>query len=515
MPGVGGGCGGVHDLTDGDTLYLGRGSNVLELGSSHDHTITEPADFDSNRPESGGDGGERPIEHASVPIAVADTEAAGQAHDPFGKAVAIFDVYQEAEHDTGALLFHADGHGPDIERSLGEQALLRVAEHLGGDIVEVGRQFNDLRCRCVRMGQCRSPFGGVTLMGMNPSIMIPAGRRFVKTVGQALTRHCGVKPGDRLMLAVSGGADSVALLRAMAFLATRANRRLTLVVGHVHHHMRPDVEADRDAAFVEALAHALGLPCCRADIEPAALAGNLEANARRLRYEALGRLASGADCSLVVTAHHADDQLETLLMRLGRGAGTRGMAGIAPRRRLGADTAIHLIRPMLALTRDEIRAFLDALEQPWCEDLTNRDPARLRNRLRHQVLPTLLEMCPASARHAAELADQYRDAEAVMRQAAKRQLRSAVVSRDVTELILDRAVLRSAPAPLRAATMRLALRHVGVAGHRIPARSVDPVCDAVAGMAGHRRQWTFAGQVRVTLTRDRVSIHIGKGTEHT
>ncbi|MFW6335578.1 MAG: tRNA lysidine(34) synthetase TilS [Phycisphaeraceae bacterium] len=229
----------------------------------------------------------------------------------------------------------------------------------------------------------------------------------MRRVTTALRRRCGVGEGDRLLVAVSGGADSVALFRALQLLAPRRRWRLDLHVAHVHHGLRtPD--ADRDAAFVQALADRFGVPLHRRDVRLHDPKRNVEAQARDLRYRALREVAEAERCTRVATAHHSDDQLETLLLAMVRGKSLRRMRGIAWQRPLEPGSPIRLIRPMLGVTREEAVDFLHTLEQGWREDRSNTDPARARNRLRRDVVPVLRELNPEVARAAAELTDRLR-----------------------------------------------------------------------------------------------------------
>jgi len=228
----------------------------------------------------------------------------------------------------------------------------------------------------------------------------------VRAVVRGLRQRCGVRDGGRVLVAVSGGADSVALLRAMHHLSRRRTWRLTLVVGHVDHGLRDDSAAD--AAFVADLARTLTLPhLCRA-IDLARDAPNLEAAARRLRYAALGEMAREAGAAFVATAHHGDDMLETQLMALLRGPTIRGLRGIAWRRPLTA--GVTLVRPMLGATHALATDYLRAIGQSWREDHTNADVTRTRARLRRDVLPVLRELRPGVARQAVKLADEAREA---------------------------------------------------------------------------------------------------------
>jgi len=248
-------------------------------------------------------------------------------------------------------------------------------------------------------------------MAENPHA--PSYLPLVRAVAHGLRHRGGVREGDHILVACSGGADSVALLRAMHLLHRRRKWNLTLTVAHVQHHLRPPEEAEGDAAFVAALAEQLGLAYERRDIYPGEAAGNVEANAREQRYAALTAIAAEVGAGSVATAHHADDQLETLLMAILRGTTAKGLRGIAWRRPLGEDVAggeaVTLIRPMLGATHAEAIGLLNDLDQPWREDATNADRSRTRARLRHEVLPVLRELRPSVARKAVELGDALRE----------------------------------------------------------------------------------------------------------
>src|SRR5438093_1036024 len=183
--------------------------------------------------------------------------------------------------------------------------------------------------------------------------------------------------GERVLVAVSGGADSVALLHVLMRLAP--SLRLTLHVAHVDHGLRP--ESADEASFVARLAHHFGL---RVEILPVTVPpeASLEAAARRARYAALEKCADRVGADRIAVAHTANDQAETVVMRLLEGAGPRGLAGIPPVRG-------RIIRPLIDARREEIVTELERADLPWVEDPSNRDPRFLRNRIRHDVLPVL------------------------------------------------------------------------------------------------------------------------------
>ncbi|HWX53558.1 MAG TPA: tRNA lysidine(34) synthetase TilS [Verrucomicrobiae bacterium] len=194
-----------------------------------------------------------------------------------------------------------------------------------------------------------------------------------------------LQPGDRVAVAVSGGADSVALLRAL--LELRSALGIVLSVTHFNHRIRGQ-EADADEQFTRELSGQFDLDFHAGSANVPAYARehkvSLETAARELRHAWFARLISEGHTNKIATAHTLDDQAETVLMRVVRGAGTRGLAGISPWQR-----EKRLIRPLLSVTRKEIESYLTALGQTWREDSSNRDLAHTRNRVRHELLPLL------------------------------------------------------------------------------------------------------------------------------
>ena len=190
-----------------------------------------------------------------------------------------------------------------------------------------------------------------------------------------------------VLLAVSGGADSVALLRAVARLKSGGAGRL--IAGHFHHGIRADADADQD--FVQRLCKQLEIELClgQADVREIAErhGDGLEAAARTGRYDFLRQAAEARGARYVITAHSANDQAETILFRVIRGTGLKGLAGIPRTRPLSP--AVTLLRPLLDFSRTEIQQYLADLGQDFREDESNRDPQFTRNRIRHSLLPLL------------------------------------------------------------------------------------------------------------------------------
>lgn len=276
----------------------------------------------------------------------------------------------------------------------------------------------------------------------------------------AVARGIG-PPDDGVVLAVSGGPDSVALARAAAAARGGGGR---LVLAHLNHGLR-GAESDADEAFVADLASRLaGVELCRARLDVAAEAeragANLEAAARRLRYAWLASVAREHGCLRVATGHTADDQAETVLHRLLRGAGLQGLRGIAPRRPLAP--GVELVRPMLGLTRPEVLAFLRGLGQPFREDASNRDLCRTRNRIRHELLPLLArEYNPAVVSVLGRLAAQAAEAHRAEEAEAAALLAAAELPRAGPRLVLDRPRLAAAPGRVVRALLRLVWEREG------------------------------------------------------
>jgi tRNA(Ile)-lysidine synthase len=271
-----------------------------------------------------------------------------------------------------------------------------------------------------------------------------------------------------IVAAVSGGPDSVALLHALV-AARHPAAAFPVTIAHLNHRLR-GVESEADEEFTAALyarltasgAPALNLRVGRIDVasEARAAGTNLEATARRVRYRWLADVAREVGARWVATGHTADDQAETVLHRLLRGAGLQGLRGIAGRRELVA--GVGVVRPLLRTTRAEVLSYLAELNQPFRTDSTNSDPSYMRNRIRAELLPLLAARYNAAvASVLARLAEQadaaYRDEEAL----AAALLTAAELPRAGAVLVFDRAQLSAVPRRLTRAAMRLAWAREG------------------------------------------------------
>ncbi len=210
--------------------------------------------------------------------------------------------------------------------------------------------------------------------------------------------------GSRVCVAVSGGADSTALLLAVHEAASACG--VGVSAAHLHHGMR-GAEADADREFLRALCGRLDVPLHEAEADvPAAAAASretLEEAARNARLRFFATLLANRDADRVATAHTADDQAETVMMKLLRGAWTEGLGGIAPelfvdaagRPSSEAEAVGRIVRPLLSGSREHVLAFLKSRSQDWCGDATNADPAFTRNRVRAELMPLLRTFNPA------------------------------------------------------------------------------------------------------------------------
>ena len=267
-------------------------------------------------------------------------------------------------------------------------------------------------------------------------------KALLQQVRRTIRRHALCPAGTRVLIGLSGGSDSVAL----TFLSRDLASSLDFVVAglaHVNHQLRET--ADRDETFCRALAMRLDLPILvtRADIQ--ALAGSngcsIEDAARRARYAFFATASAELDATRVAVGHTLDDQAETFLLKVARGAGSTGLGGIYPIRG-------HVIRPLLEVTRRELREYLGALGESWVEDETNADLSNPRNRVRHDVLPHLETALGLPARRAIARAAGLvgEDARYLDEVAGVRLTHLAVET--ATGLELDADQLRAEPLPL-------------------------------------------------------------------
>ncbi|MAT81678.1 MAG: tRNA lysidine(34) synthetase TilS [Phycisphaerae bacterium] len=331
---------------------------------------------------------------------------------------------------------------------------------------------------------------------------LPLGARrhqVVHEIELGFRRAChGQEPGP-VVLAVSGGRDSLALLIASAVLRDHDDFAILPRVVHVHHHLRP--EADDEADHVLKVAAMLDIP---AEVRNLELSDGTPDEARRLRYEAL--VAGAVDCrsGLVATGHHAEDQLETILAALGRGAGPGGLAGM-PRSR-GLSDGVSLIRPLLGICRNDAADLCRAADIRWCDDPGNANPDTQRGRLRRDVLPVLEEMWPGVASRVAATAD----LQAIAATAMDGLVGSVFGPMDRMEWV--RQDLRDLPTPVIASGLRRAiLSKEVVAVDDLSHVTIFSASEAVGDHRQHQRCFEVGSGSRIIVNARHVRIETPEG----
>ena len=293
-------------------------------------------------------------------------------------------------------------------------------------------------------------------------LAFPELKRALRTASRSPLARCVHKSleacpaGSVVLVAASGGADSTGLALLACAVASRGPWRVRLVT--VDHGLRSASASDAD--FVESCAAWLGVPMDRARLSLQSGAA-LAARARTARHQAIADAAKACGAPVVLMAHHAQDQLETVLMRLVRGAGAKAAAGMPSRRRM---RGVLLLRPLLERSREEIRALLQRTEVPWREDPSNADRSKPRGRIRHEVLPVLEAMRSGAAVRASRSARRLQGAAKALRAQSKRHMTG--------EGPWSRAQLRRVPREALALALR---RLVPGAGEAHVERAVEAI----------------------------------------
>ncbi|MDD3395015.1 MAG: tRNA lysidine(34) synthetase TilS [Anaerotignum sp.] len=259
--------------------------------------------------------------------------------------------------------------------------------------------------------------------------------------------------GADIVVGVSGGADSVALLHILKGFAHAQNWSLKAI--HVHHGLR-GTEADRDRDFVEDICQKWGIPCrvYYFDVAKEAQKRGLgtEETGRLLRYEVFEKERNGG---VIAVAHNKNDQAETLLMRLCRGAGVSGLTGIRPVREV-------IIRPLLFCTRNEIERYCEENKLSYCQDSTNMENTYTRNRFRNQILPLLEEIYPKATEHIAQTAEIFAQEEEYLQKQAQALFLKALQRADQNEIALDAACLQNMHRVMQKRVFAMAFSELGV-----------------------------------------------------
>ncbi len=269
-------------------------------------------------------------------------------------------------------------------------------------------------------------------------------------VHQAILARNLLRQGDRIVVAVSGGPDSVALLACLVALSSRW--KWDLIVGHVNHGLRGD-ESEGDADFVKKLGNDMGVSVSVRDIRLEKRDAKLskqsfQAYAREARYHALERILWERNATKIALGHMADDQAETVLMWMLRGSGTGGLSGIPPKR------GERIVRPLLDIPRIDIIAYLKQRQLPYRMDSSNTEPVYLRNRLRQDLLPHLKEYAPGIVHTLSRQAEIIRDDHEYLENMATEFFQDICVMKDEQQLELDTIALLALPLAIRRRVVR-------------------------------------------------------------
>ena len=318
-------------------------------------------------------------------------------------------------------------------------------------------------------------------------------------VRDTIARHGLLESGDTVLIALSGGPDSVTLLHV--FHRLRRSFRLTLHAVYVNHGIRPRA-ARREEAFCAALCDRFRVPLqvVRENVPALARAAGrgLEEAAREFRYRTFEQLADRLGCTRIALGHHRDDRVETILLHLFRGAGMAGLRGMPPRRG-------RIVRPLFDVTRADIESYLERYRLDFCTDATNRDLRYRRNFIRHRLLPLLRERInPRVDRALIDLADIVAEEDAALARMADRTLRRCSATTPGGKIILELSLYARLDRWLRRRLWRAILSLVGGRAES-PAREVIDRLDRLCLESG--RAVSVPGGIRAVRSGSRVIVH--------
>lgn len=307
-------------------------------------------------------------------------------------------------------------------------------------------------------------------------------------------------PADAcIVVGVSGGADSMCLLHALVMLDGQPDFDLDLHIAHLNHGLRGD-EADADAAFVQAAADGYGLPCTIETVDAAGIAKeqqvSVEEAARDERYRFFERVCQKTGARYVALGHQADDNVETVLQRILRGTGLRGLAGIPRVRPLHSGSEIQIVRPLLAHHRQAVLEFNNAHAVPYREDITNTSNEPLRNRLRNVILPMLVEQVnPQVGDALLRLSEQARWVNEYVDKTAQEAFEALVIERTDQELSINATALIRKSRIMQAELVRRAIASFELGEQDISFGHLSTVVDLLADQASGKQLHLPGGMI--------------------
>jgi len=311
----------------------------------------------------------------------------------------------------------------------------------------------------------------------------------INKIKYTIRKNTLINKGDRVVIGVSGGADSVCLLHILNRLKKELG--ISLHIAHLDHALRK--ESGKDAKFVERIATKLKIPIIlkRVDIKRIAKKLSLEEAARNIRLAFLLRVASKVEADKVALAHNFDDQAETVLMRILRGTGLYGLSGISLKRRMGQTI---IIRPLLEIRRKEIEGFLKAEKIGFCTDKTNRDEVYFRNKIRRRLLPLLEKEYNKNIREVLfNLALSAGSDYECLKEIAARSFKGSKIKLNLDSLIklhpsIMRLRLRAAISCLQGDLRRITFKHIQELEGLIFNRPQGAVVDLPKGISAQKKQ---------------------------
>lgn len=314
----------------------------------------------------------------------------------------------------------------------------------------------------------------------------------LKALSQELKAEELLGTDDRVVMGVSGGADSMALLHLLLALNEQCGWRLILHVAHLNHLIRGR-DADEDAAFVQAVADSLSLPCTIETRDIPRLTGGagvpgvkLEETGRGERYAFFERVALRTGSSVVALGHHADDNAETILHRILRGTGLRGLAGIPRQRAISAESSVRIVRPLLRLPKEALRKYLADTGIAWREDRTNATHEPMRNRIRQVLLPLIeTEFNPQAREALTRLGEQAHWLNEFLGETVQRTFETLIISHTDQELTLNAETLSKKSRIVQTELIRLAYRSFGLGEQDLSfthlVSALDLIADSTSG----------------------------------
>jgi len=324
----------------------------------------------------------------------------------------------------------------------------------------------------------------------------------------AIVEHDLLVPDDTVVVGVSGGVDSVVLLHLLCVLNDSDDWSLRLHVAHLNHQLR-EKDSDKDAAFVEQLARSLQLPCTveTADVAAELQDVSVEEAGRAARFAFFERVCLTAGAKCVILAHQADDNAETILHRILRGTGMRGLRGIRVRRPIRDGSDVQVVRPLLGIRREEIEAYAQERDIEYRTDASNESADFTRNRIRHTLMPLLREQFnPQIAEALLRLADQAGGLDSYLTETGERLLESLIVEEGGGQLVLHCPTLARKARVLQTHVIRQAILRLGVGERELSYMHLNAVADLAAGRAGSKSIDLPAG-LCVARRYDRLILH--------